>query len=146
MFGNTPQDNPCLLKDVGVAQFNKQHLRLASYVVEFNQLVVGLQSREPSIQDWRHIDALWARVSSFVSQHFGEEEEEMARHEYPGYAKQKQQHDKFVSKLMKIQDQIRGRDGKFITTLDTLLWDWLQNHINEEDAQYREFFRARGVS
>ncbi len=147
MFGSSgSQNDPCLLKDVGVAQFNKQHLRLGSYVVEFSQLVEELKSRETTGKDWRHIDSLWARISGFVSQHFEEEEKAMMAHGYPGYDRQKQQHDAFVKKMVSIQAQIRNREENFVGKLDVLLWDWLRNHINKEDSQYREFFLEKGVS
>ncbi len=147
MFGNSSsQNDSCLLKDVGVAQFNKQHLRLGSYVVEFSQLVETLQTREPTAQDWRHIDSLWARITGFVSQHFREEEEAMMAHNYPNYKRQKQQHDSFVKKMMDIQAQIRNRKDNFVNKLDVMLWDWLRNHINKEDSQYRDFFREKGLS
>ncbi len=140
-----PDTNPCLLKNVGVAEFNKQHLRLVSYAVEFNQLVEELATRQPEASDWRKVDALFSRISLFVSTHFREEEEQMEKLGYPDYPEHKKQHDKFVDNLAKIQSQINDRNVKFKGKLSTLLWDWLYNHINEVDVQYRDFFAEKGV-
>lgn len=150
MFGlksSSAQDKcPCLLKNVGVSEFNKQHLRLASYAVEFNQLAEELADREPDANDWKRVDALFSRVTLFVATHFREEEEFMRKFDYPGYPGHKLQHDKFVSDLTKIQSQINNRNAKFKGKMSTLLWEWLYHHINEIDVEYREFFADKGLS
>lgn len=150
MFGlksSSAQDSsPCLLKNVGVSEFNKQHLRLASYAVEFNQLVEELAQREPNASDWKRVDAVFSRVTLFVATHFREEEEIMRKFEYPGYPGHKVQHDKFVNDLAKIQFQINNRNVKFKGKMSTLLWDWLYHHINEIDVEYREFFADKGLT
>jgi len=150
MFGlksSSAQDNsPCLLKNVGVSEFNKQHLRLASYAVEFNQLVEELAEREPDASDWKRVDAVFSRVTLFVATHFREEEAIMRKFDYPGYPGHKVQHDKFVNDLAKIQSQINDRNVKFKGKMSTLLWDWLYHHINEIDVEYREFFAGKGLT
>ena len=60
----------CLLADVGVNACNKQHLRLASYAVEFHEMVEALAEKEPDQSDWRRIDSLFSRISRFVAVHF----------------------------------------------------------------------------
>jgi len=134
-----------MLSDVGVAALNKQHLRLASYAVEFQQIVEELAEREPSNADWKRIDALFSRVSRFIAVHFREEEELMLTHQYPGYAAHKRLHDKFVDEIAKIQSQINNREIKFKGKLGPLLWKWLYGHINDVDYQYREFFLSKGI-
>lgn len=150
MFGlrsSSAQDNaPCLLKNVGVSDFNKQHLKLASYAVEFNQLAEELADREPDASDWKRVDALFSRVTRFVATHFREEEEIMRKYDYPGYPGHKVKHDKFVSDLAKLQSQINNRNMKFKGKMSTLLWDWLYHHINEIDVEYREFFADKGLT
>jgi len=136
----------CLLKNVGVMSLNKQHLRLASYAMEFSQIVEQLSDREPGAEDWKHIDALFSRISLFVATHFREEEELMRIYDYPEYPGHKRQHDVFVQELAQIQAQINNRNIKFKGKLSTLLWDWLYTHINEVDYQYREFFREKGCT
>lgn len=135
----------CLLSDVGPAKLNQQHLRLASYAVEFQQLVEELAEREPTRDDWKHIDALYSRISRFVAEHFRDEEALMVRYQYPDYTAHKRLHDKFVEEMAKIQSQINNRNVKFKGSLSTLLWNWLYGHINEIDFRYREFFLSQGV-
>jgi hemerythrin-like metal-binding protein len=136
----------CLLKDVGINDFNRQHLRLASYAVEFNQLVEELSVREPTNADWRRIDALFSRVTRFVETHFSEEEALMRAHDYPDFAAHKRLHDKFVDELANIQSKINNRNLAFKGKFGSMLWNWLYHHINEEDYKYREFFQQRLTS
>lgn len=136
----------CLLKEVGIAEINKQHLRLASYAVQFGQIVDELSSREPTNQDWRQIDALFSKIMRYVSTHFDEEEALMREHGYPDYAAHKKLHDKFSAEMIKIQSQINNRNIKFKKKLSSMLWDWLYRHINTVDYQYREFFKEKGLS
>ena len=136
----------CLLKEVGIAEINKQHLRLASYAVEFSQIVDELSSREPSNEDWRRIDALFSKIMRFVATHFSEEEELMRKYNYPNYAPHKKLHDKFTAEMLKMQGDINNRNIKFKKKMSSLLWDWLYKHINEVDYQYRDFFQKQGLS
>ena len=139
-------EKECLLKNVGVMEFNKQHLRLASYAAEFQQLVDKLSDQEPSIQDWKHVDALFSRISRFVTEHFRLEEETMLKHGYPDYKSQKKQHDGFIKKLLEVQGKVRGRDVRFTKGFCAELWEWLFHHINVIDFAYREFFISKGLS
>lgn len=136
----------CLLKEVGIAEINKQHLRLASYAVEFSQIVEELSSREPTNQDWRRIDALLSKVMRYVATHFAEEEALMREHGYPAYEGHKKLHDDFTAEMIKMQGEINNRNIRFKKKMSSLLWDWLYHHINEVDYQYREFFQQKGLS
>jgi hemerythrin-like metal-binding protein len=136
----------CLLKDVGVNRINRQHLRLASYAVEFNEIVDGFADNEPDNQDWRRVDALFNRVMRFVETHFSEEEALMREHGYPGFEAHKQIHDRFIEELIKVKSQINNRDPAFRRKFGPMLWNWLMHHINEEDYKYREFFRGKGIT
>lgn len=70
----------------------------------------------------------------------------MRKFEYPGYPGHKQQHDKFVNDLAKIQSQINNRNVKFKGKMSTLLWEWLYHHINEVDVEYSEFLADKGLT
>ena len=135
----------CLLSDVGIALLNKQHLRLASYAVEFQQIVEELSERAPTHDDWKHIDALFSRISRFVAEHFRDEENLMLAHNYPDYPSHKKMHDKFIAEMARIQSTINNRNVKFKGKLSTLLWSWLYGHINEVDFRYRDFFLSKGL-
>jgi hemerythrin-like metal-binding protein len=134
-----------LLKDVGVNSINRQHLRLASYAVEFNQIVEELSGKTPTQRDWQRIDSLFSKVTRYVQTHFREEEELMKEHGYPHFETHKHLHDKFVEDLIKVQSKINNRKVAFKERFGAMLWNWLIHHINEEDYKYREFFRKKGL-
>ena len=135
----------CLLSDVGLVKLNQQHLRLASYAVQFQQIVEELSEREPTHEDWKQIDSLFSRITRFVAEHFRDEEALMVAHQYPDYAPHKKMHDKFIEEMARIQSQINNRNVKFKGKLSTLLWTWLYGHINEVDFRYRDFFLSKGL-
>ena len=141
----SPQSAHCLVTDVGVDELNKQHLRLASYAVELNQIVEEISAREPTQSDWRHVDALFSRTCLFVAAHFRSEEELMEKYGYPGYADHKGLHNQFSSELADVQSKINNRNLKFGGKLSTLLWDFLYVHINEVDIKYKEFLEEKGI-
>ncbi|MGB5474643.1 MAG: bacteriohemerythrin [Gammaproteobacteria bacterium] len=150
MFGfkssSARDSSHCLLKEVGIAEINKQHLRLASYAVEFSMIVDELSGREVTNQDWRRIDALFSKIMRYVATHFTEEEALMREYGYPDYAAHKKLHDKFSAEMIKLQADINNRNIKFKKKMSSLLWDWLYHHINEIDYQYRDFFLSKGLS
>jgi len=134
------------MQDVGISLLNKQHLRLASYAMELNQLVEELATRDISQKDWRHIDALFSRITLFVAQHFRDEEEMMEKHNYPRFEHHKELHGKFTGELAGVQSQINNRKIAFTDKLSNLLWDFLYVHINEVDSHYGEFYRQQGLA
>ncbi len=140
-----PKSAHCLMSDVGISLLNKQHLRLASYAMEFNQLVEELATREMEKKDWKHVDALFSRIMLFVATHFRDEEEMMQEHGFPGFAHHKKLHDKFVDEMARVQSQINNRKIAFTGKMSTLLWDFLYGHINTEDSIYGDFYREKGI-
>jgi len=147
MFGfkssNATDDSNVLLRDVGVSEMNKQHIQLASYTVEFHQIVEELKDREATTEDWRRIDSVFSRIMKLVVKHFSEEEQMMKKHSYPDIVNHKQLHAKFVEQMGKIQNEINGRNIKYVEKLSGILWEWLYKHINEVDYGYRDFFNSK---
>lgn len=143
---SNPEDpSHCLLKDVGVNSINRQHLRLASYAVEFNHIVQEMSDKTPTNKDWQRIDSLFSQVTRYVRTHFQEEEALMQEHAYPGFEAHKRLHDRFVDDLIEVQSKINNRRIVFKEKFGAMLWDWLIHHINEEDYKYRAFFREQGL-
>jgi hemerythrin-like metal-binding protein len=140
-----PQSAHCLMQDVGISTLNSQHLRLASYAMEFNQMVEDLSTRDMTQKDWKRIDALFSRIMLFVAVHFRDEEEMMQQQGFPGYARHKKLHEKFTAKMAIVQSHINNRKVSFSAKLSNLLWDFLYVHINEEDAQYGSYYRDKGL-
>ena len=141
-----PKSVHCLMTDVGISTLNSQHLRLASYAMEFNQLVEELTTREINQKDWKHVDALFSRIMLFVATHFRDEEEMMQKHGFPGLKHHQVLHKKFVDEMAGVQSQINNRKVAFSGKLSTLLWDFLYGQINNEDAQYGDFYREKGIN
>ena len=134
------------MSDVGISALNKQHLRLASYAMEFNQLVEELATRDMDKKDWKHVDALFSRIMLFVATHFRDEEDMMQEHGFPGLKHHQKLHNKYIDEMAKVQSQINNRKVAFSDKMSNLLWDFLYAHINNEDSQYGEFYREKGIN
>ena len=139
-------DSNVLLRDVGVSAMNKQHIQLAGYTVEFHQIVEELKEREATMEDWRHIDSVFSRIMKLAVKHFSEEETMMEENNFTDIDNHKQLHAKFIEQMGKFQNEINGRNLKYVEKLSGVLWDWLYKHINEEDYSYRDFFISKGLS
>lgn len=142
----TTDDSNILLREVGVSEMNKQHIQLASYTVEFHQIVAELKDREATIEDWRRIDSYFSRIMKLAVKHFGEEEEMMEKYNFPDIENHKRLHAKFIEQMGKFQNEINGRNLKAVEKLSEVLWNWLYTHINEIDYGYRDFFKGKGLT
>lgn len=146
---NTNQEticSTCMLRDVGIESLNQQHLKLAQYANELQGIVEDLTTREPTHDDWKRIDALFSRITLYVATHFREEEELMRLHGYPDYGPHKKLHDEFEIELLDVQRKVNNRNIKFKGKLSTMLWNFLNEHVNVIDLAYRDFFLGKGVS
>ncbi len=82
----------------------------------------------------------------YTTVHFGEEEQLMKLHNYPGYQSQLEAHKIFIKKIEDFQTDFK--EGKKMISVDLLylLKDWLIGHINGVDKKYTEFFHDKGVN
>jgi hemerythrin len=82
----------------------------------------------------------------FVAEHFGAEERNMIKCNYPEYQKHKQEHDNLVMICLDLQKQFHA--GKAEVTQETtgFVKDWLYNHIPNIDRQYGPALNNAGIS
>ena len=90
----------------------------------------------------KQLDALIA----YVAQHFGAEESNMIKCNYPDYPQHKQEHDKLVQTCLDLQEKFHA--GQADITQDTTVFvkDWLVNHIPHIDRRYGPVFNGAGIA
>jgi hemerythrin-like metal-binding protein len=84
-------------------------------------------------------------LDDYVVTHFGEEEEYMLKHGYPGYAEHKAQHVEFVKNYVILKKQVET-DGPGLHTVvatNRLVVDWLRHHIRKVDAKLGAFLNNK---
>lgn len=113
---------------VGVHEMDDQHKEL---IIKINKLVVDLSEDSPkAYQDFKDL-------AGFVVQHFKDEEEFMAKIEYPGLDTHKVIHTQLLEKVGEFEGDIKtGSVDKF--KLITFLKMWLRSHIMGIDMKYGE--------
>lgn len=79
--------------------------------------------------------------------HFSAEEGFMKKHDYPGYDAHLKQHEIFNTSLENLVRDFEeeGATEPLSASINTLLVNWLVNHIKVIDIQFGNFLRERGL-
>lgn len=122
---------------VGVKQIDDEHKHLIKLVNELHDAIRANQGKEVL---GRVLDGLIAYTGS----HFGHEESEMKRTNYPQASSHAAEHAALVKKVLAIQAQYRA--GKVaVLGMETLafLRDWLVRHIKGTDQALGQYLKAQ---
>ncbi|MBF0435678.1 MAG: hemerythrin family protein [Magnetococcales bacterium] len=130
------------VSDVGVEQFNKDHQRLLFYVQEFTRLCSRFRLRTPFPDEWDQVDAIFSRLEKYTSSHFKDEELALANIDYPTLAKHLEQHQLLVNMLAELKVKVKNREFQAIGAVKMFLVEWVTNHINHVDTQYKPFMTS----
>lgn len=124
---------------VGVAEIDAEHKNLVSYVNRLSQaLTVGSAPKT--------MEEILTGLVSYTQVHFRHEEELMSKFQYPAYAAHKKEHDDLTSQVTDFHARLQSGKTSFSLELLNFLRDWLINHIQKTDMNYRSFFREKGLS
>lgn len=84
-------------------------------------------------------------LSSYVDEHFRDEEAAMAEAGYPGLADHRELHRGFARELAELTGSFRakGATPSFLLALANLFESWLTLHITRADQRFGDFLRAR---
>lgn len=123
---------------VNIADIDDQHKRLVAMI---NELVEAIEASERTAT----LNRILAEMVEYSMTHFALEEGYMIKHDYPGYAIHKKQHDAFVAKAKELQQ--RESRKTILIAMDTanFLMDWLRAHVMGTDKLYMPFLNSKGV-
>jgi len=124
---------------IGVNEIDEQHKELFK---RFDKLLEacnnGLGKEE--------IGHLLSFLDEYVQTHFRDEERLQVAHDFPDYPTHRVAHRGFVERLGQLKQDLHG-DGaslSVIITTNTMLLDWLVNHIAVMDKKIGTHIAARG--
>jgi hemerythrin len=122
---------------VGVEEIDAQHRELFRRAA---RLLDGIQRGEPE-----ELGELVLFLHQYAVEHFGAEEEQMRRTRFPGYARHKAEHDRFVSDLLALaREHERSGAGAFASLkVSHWLTAWLREHVSGTDAELGKFLLRR---
>ncbi len=124
---------------VGVELFDNEHKRLFELVNNLNQLIVVADKGAA-------LEKALTGLIDYTKYHFKSEEQIMKKYEYPGYENQKAEHEILTAKVEDFQLRLAGGKVNFSLELIKFLQDWLVNHIQGTDMEYKSFFAGKTIS
>lgn len=123
---------------VGVTELDNQHKKLLSMI---NRLIAD----QKKLTDPKMVADLLMEMIDYAEEHFRAEEHLMLEYDYDRGAQQKVQHEAFIEKTKTFLSADVGPNMLSVALLDYLS-SWLIKHILDEDMQYKEFFRSKGLT
>ena len=122
---------------IGVEEIDRQHKELLQH---FDRLLTACEEGQGKLELKNLLDFL----SRYVVTHFGDEEAIQLHHNYPGYEAHRKEHDSFVARIRKLQDEI-GQEGVavyHVIETNNLLFKWLINHISKVDKELGRYLKG----
>lgn len=125
---------------IGVNVIDEQHKQLIQHLNNLNKAVE--EHHGPS-----QIGSTLEFLIDYTDFHFAAEEKQMIDNNYPGLENQKIQHEKFKTTLVDLEQDLveDGASHELAGLIDTLLGNWLVNHICTVDVEFGEFLNKSDV-
>jgi hemerythrin len=123
---------------VTIRKFDDQHKKLVGMVNQLHDAMKVGKGREV-------LGDILQSLAQYTVSHFGDEEQLMKLHNFPGYEEHKKQHNMLV---LQVRETLEAhRQGKNILTQNIMefLKKWLTDHILDSDKKYGPFLKSKGV-
>jgi hemerythrin-like metal-binding protein len=118
---------------VGVKTFDEEHKELINYI---NKLGHALEIRSTQ----KTMEEILTGLVNYTMIHFSHEEEAMVKHKYPDYTQHKKEHNNLTSQVGDFYERLKAGKSSFSLELMDFLSNWLINHIQKTDMNYKNFF------
>lgn len=121
---------------VGNIIIDSQHKEL---IKRYNDLIDACNQRKGGEEVSNTLEFL----GEYVKVHFKSEEEQMLKHNYPEFREHKKKHDEFIAKYTALREEFeQGKQLLVIIRANTMLSDWLLNHIGVVDKKLGAFLQS----
>lgn len=124
------------LKDVGVARFNQDHLRLLNEFLVLQRVMDDFRQNKISESGWKKADEIIIFLFKYAEEHFGAEEEAMKKANYKDYVSHEAMHSQFRRMLVDYKEVVAARDKKIFLASNMICLIGFFNHINNVDVRY----------
>ncbi|MBF0422047.1 MAG: hemerythrin family protein [Magnetococcales bacterium] len=129
------------ITSVAVPLFDEHHRTIADGIALLSRCIsMGCCENEKQILE--RFESAFKLIKSYIFIHFACEEAFLEYIRFPELEHHKQRHQKFVHEIMRIRETITLTDLSHIADMNWFLYSWLVGHINEEDIQYRQYFKG----
>ncbi len=116
---------------------NQHFMKIAAKLEELNAV------KRKKEEDFDSIGEALADVMEFARMHFNEEEKILVSKQYPELNQHRQDHKRFIKKVMAFRRLFSEDPGKVSDDLVEYVKEWLPLHIKEQDSRYAPFIRVQ---
>jgi len=121
---------------VGVKELDNQHKKIIKIL---NQIFTLHEKGK----DERQMEKIISNLYEYIKDHFRIEEEYMVKYNYPGYDKQKEEHNRFIDRFSEFQREFLKGHRLTAINLFNFVWDWFSQHILKLDKLYSRFLKEK---
>ncbi len=126
-----------LLK-VNHSKIDKQHEMMFSM---FSVLVEAIRAGQTSKQ----LGLLFLELLEYTDMHFQTEESLMEQCAYPGLTRHRSEHKKIFMQAKEFKENDENGKATLTVGIFIFLFDWMKNHILQEDKEFIQFLNQIGV-
>lgn len=125
---------------VGIELIDEQH----------KMLIQRLSDLDVALKDGKGPTKIGSTLNFLIDYtdfHFSEEESHMTANAYPGLEQHQKQHAEFKTTLSNMEEDLEedGATKMLADSIDTLLVNWLFNHIKTTDVAFGKFLKDKGI-
>jgi len=123
---------------VGVKEIDDQHKYFISLLNDpYNAITAGKKQEE--------LKELFQYIADYAEKHFATEEKYFDEFNYEGAAEHKMKHQEMREEIEKIKNMDDGKEIDFYGNIVYFLKDWLDEHLQKMDQEYKECFSKHGL-
>jgi len=119
---------------IGVESIDSQHRGFIRMANDLHDAL--MRGRAGDLGEVR--DLTLAKLRKYLREHFQDEEDYMARMEYPGLEDHRRAHEEFTARIREYEARIAEGHTALSSELMKTLLDWFENHVLTEDMKYRD--------
>jgi len=126
---------------VGVAAIDNQH---QMWIRRLGDIAEAIET----FQGPQRVGEALGFLIDYTDFHFATEENAMDATQYPDMANHKARHAELRTTLAQLEDEFQedGATHILADSVNTLIFNWLTNHIREVDVQFGAFLKERGYT
>ena len=124
---------------VGIKMIDSDHKKMTGLI---NDLFIAcFAAQGPAV-----LESIVNELVEYTKEHFRREEDVMAKHGFPGLARQRELHEDLTRRVIEVEQSLKaGTDDALSNEVLTFLRSWWIDHIQSEDMKFGVFLRAKGL-
>lgn len=123
----------------GIVSIDAQHQKLFAIARELYEAMSAGRGKAS-------LALILDRLVQYTATHFAHEERLMRIYEYPDFLKHKAQHDALTKQVLGFQKEFDAGMVSMTVQLLQFLKDWLENHIQVSDFEYRICLKQKNAA